>query len=104
MTARASRASRSPSAAARTLSLFTGRTDLETDMARDGSRGQELTRSRDHGRPAWHWVDAGWTLNVRGWLPARIDREGDAYVATVRGERGVFPGVIEAAHWAERLT
>lgn len=97
-----------PPASKRTLSLFTGLTDAESDRARDGSHGEELTRRRADGRPRWEFLNLRcwtWVLETRGWHNARIEREADGrYTASVAGETKTFASVIDAAKWAERRT
>lgn len=94
------------SAAARTLSLFTGKTDDESPNARDGSDATELLQSRR--RRAGDWKPLGGS-SVRAWErktiagPQEIWCVGEGqYERRCDGNITTHPDVITAGQEADR--
>lgn len=78
-----------PSADARTLSMFTGKTDLESPDSRDGSKPTNDPAPRASCRLIWRGAfDRWWTeRKVGGRIEDEfiVERRGDRYHASFRG-------------------
>ena len=106
------RAEKSPTSVERTISLFTGKTDLEEPLrGRDGTLPEVLARRPRTIRYRWHsngghfaWgygkPDRNGTYIDRGWITAGKD----GYLACVGARHGrpcEFKTLIAAAEWVE---
>lgn len=97
---------RLPSAKQRTISLFTGKTDLEDPRrARDGTLGAAMARIPRQRRLEWvnNETLSSWTVEDKNGLELyRIDVKEDAYHLFVRGKLlGSFASALEAARACE---
>lgn len=87
----------------RTISLFTGKTDLEQPNARDGS---EAAPKPSHRKPEpIKWIPLGGmhAYEAEG-VPLRIDVrrvDVDQWIYVIQGRE--FPTIVEAAAYAESL-
>lgn len=94
-----------PTAEQRTISLFTGMTDLDAPdgAARDGSRAEERRDPRPRPRPKWLGGGGSWyTEDRRGNPLCRVTREANGYRAWARGrELGTFATIGEAGRACE---
>lgn len=92
------------SAQARTISLFTGKTDLDGVSSRDGSLPdlEPRRKGRAPRKYTWHGNFSEWWIeNALGDTIAKIEKiDGDGYVATCKGQRQTFANIQEAGDWA----
>jgi hypothetical protein len=90
---------KSATAAQRTLSLFTGKTDLEDPNARDGSRVEERSRSRAPRTLTWEGGVATWWTHGREHEIHLVD---GGYRAFVRKRLiGIYASAIDAGRACE---
>lgn len=99
------------SAESRTLSMFTGQSDLDHRDARDGTRPDPEPRPlKRHVKLDWHGFDRHWTVDKDGAELFNIDKTPDGlYLATLRRgpplqrlTLGRFKTIAEAGAACER--
>jgi hypothetical protein len=94
-----------PTAAARTLSLFDKKTDLERPrgQARDGLKHTER-RTKSTAAPAPKWVDryGTWELEGRRATALLCRKDEATIVVTVNDTEHAFTNLFDAARFAER--